>query len=65
MVFMKREYKMLALFAAVLLVAISVMALATREPGSPPMLERWVGFFFLALLVGYLYAWRRGALEWA
>jgi cation:H+ antiporter len=41
--------------AAVLLVAISVMALATREPGSPPMLERWVGFFFLALLVGYLY----------
>ncbi len=41
--------------AAVLLVAISVMALATREPGSPPMLERWVGFLFLALLVGYLY----------
>ena len=41
--------------AALLLVAISVIALATRAPDSPPMLERWVGFFFLALLVGYLY----------
>lgn len=41
--------------AALLLVIISVIALATRAPGSPPVLERWVGFFFLALLVGYLY----------
>ena len=41
--------------AALLLVVISVIALATRSPDSPPMLERWVGFFFLALLVGYLY----------
>ena len=41
--------------AALLLVLISVVALATRTPGYPPMLERWVGFFFLALLVGYLY----------
>ena len=41
--------------AALLLVAISVIALATRAPDSPPMLERWVGFLFLALLVGYLY----------
>ncbi|NNK12807.1 MAG: sodium:calcium antiporter, partial [Desulfofustis sp.] len=41
--------------AAVLLVAISVIALATRAPDSSPMLERWVGFFFLALLAAYLY----------
>jgi cation:H+ antiporter len=41
--------------AALLLVIISVIALATSSPGSPPVLERWVGFFFLALLVGYLY----------
>lgn len=41
--------------AAVLLVTISVVAWFTRSPGSLPVLERWVGFFFLILLVGYLY----------
>ncbi len=41
--------------AAMLLVLLSVVALATRPPGSLPVLERWVGFFFLVLLVGYLY----------
>jgi cation:H+ antiporter len=41
--------------AAVLLVAISVIALATRAPDTPPILGRWVGFLFLALLAGYLY----------
>lgn len=41
--------------AAVLLVLISVAALFTRSPGALPVLERWVGFFFLLLLVGYLY----------
>ena len=41
--------------AALLLVIISVIALVTRAPDSPPVLERWVGFFFLALLVAYLY----------
>ena len=41
--------------SALLLVLLSVLALATRPEGSPPVLERWVGFFFLTLLVGYLY----------
>jgi cation:H+ antiporter len=38
---------------ATLLVVISVYALATM-PGQP-VLQRWVGFFFLVLLGGYLY----------
>ncbi len=41
--------------AAVLLVFLSIAAYFGREPGSLPVLERWVGFFFLILLVGYLY----------
>ena len=38
---------------ATLLVIISVYALAST-PGEP-ILQRWVGFFFLALLAGYMY----------
>jgi len=41
--------------AAVLLVLFGVAAFFGRSPGSLPVLERWVGFLFLALLVGYLY----------
>jgi len=39
--------------AATLLVAIAVIPLLRGD--AEPMLERWVGFLFLALLVGYLY----------
>jgi cation:H+ antiporter len=39
--------------AACLLVAIAVIPLLRGE--TEPVLERWVGFLFLALLVGYLY----------
>ncbi len=42
--------------AAVLLVLVSILALQTAPAGSTPVLGRWVGFFFLALLVVYLYA---------
>lgn len=48
--------------AATLLVLLSLLALAFAEPGSEPTLERWVGFFFLALLLLYLYmtyAWAK------
>jgi cation:H+ antiporter len=41
--------------AAVLLVGLALLALLTRAPGEEPVLQRWVGFFFLTLLVGYLY----------
>ena len=41
--------------AATLLVAIAVGALLTAPPDTEPTLRRWVGFFFLALLVVYLY----------
>jgi cation:H+ antiporter len=41
--------------AATLLVVIAVSALVAAPEGAEPMLERWVGFFFLALLAGYLY----------
>jgi cation:H+ antiporter len=39
--------------AAVLLVVLAVIPLLRGDP--EPVLERWVGFLFLALLVGYLY----------
>ena len=39
--------------AATLLVAIAVIPLLRGD--AEPVLERWVGFLFLALLVGYLY----------
>jgi cation:H+ antiporter len=41
--------------SAVLLVLFGIAAYFTRSPGSLPVLERWVGFLFLTLLVGYLY----------
>lgn len=41
--------------AAVLLVLVSIQALLTAPQDGTPILERWVGFFFLALLVVYLY----------
>ena len=41
--------------SATLLVVIAVIMLLIASPGSEPMLYRWVGFFFLALLVVYLY----------
>lgn len=41
--------------AAVLLVLFGVAAFFSRAPGSLPVLDRWVGFLFLVLLVGYLY----------
>jgi cation:H+ antiporter len=40
--------------AATLLVIISVVALMTAS-GKEPMLQRWVGVFFLILLAGYMY----------
>jgi cation:H+ antiporter len=41
--------------AASLLVLISVYSLVTAPPDSEPTLERWVGYFFLVLLVVYMY----------
>ncbi|MGD8677980.1 MAG: hypothetical protein PVG16_03155, partial [Chromatiales bacterium] len=41
--------------AATLLVLLSVLALFTAPEGSEPVLERWVGFFFLFLLAIYMY----------
>lgn len=41
--------------AAVLLVLVSIQALLMAPQGGTPVLQRWVGFFFLALLVLYLY----------
>ena len=41
--------------SATLLVVIAVWMLFTAAEGEQPMLGRPVGFFFLALLVGYLY----------
>jgi cation:H+ antiporter len=41
--------------AATLLVVIALFALLTTPTDEEPMLERWVGFFFLALLATYLY----------
>ena len=50
--------------AATLLVLISLVALV-RTP-EQPMLHRWVGFFFLTLLCGYMYvtySWARDGAE--
>jgi len=41
--------------SATLLVVVAVVALVTAPAGEEPMLRRWVGFFFLALLVAYMY----------
>lgn len=41
--------------SAVLLVLLSLLALAVAPEGSPPKLQRWVGFFLLGLLLCYLY----------
>jgi len=41
--------------SAVLLVLVSIQALLVAPDGGIPILQRWVGFFFLALLVVYLY----------
>jgi cation:H+ antiporter len=41
--------------SATLLVVIAVAVLLNTAPGSEPMLNRWIGFFFLVLLVVYLY----------
>lgn len=49
--------------SAVLLVMIACFALLTASPGSIPRLERWVGFFFLGLLLCYLYITYRWAQQ--
>ena len=52
--------------AATLLVLLSVLALFTAPEGSEPVLERWVGFFFLFLLAIYMYVtylWARRSDE--
>lgn len=49
--------------AAFLLVAIAVVALLTTPAGEEPMLQRWVGAFFLALLGAYLYVTYRWAKQ--
>ncbi len=41
--------------SATLLVVIAVAVLFTTPPEEEPMLERWVGFFFLGLLALYMY----------
>jgi len=41
--------------AAVLLVLLSIQALLMAPEGGIPILQRWVGFLFLGLLVVYLY----------
>jgi cation:H+ antiporter len=56
--------------SATLLVLIAIGALLGAAEGEEPMLDRWVGFFFLALLAAYLYMtyrWARvgGAMETA
>jgi cation:H+ antiporter len=48
--------------AATLLVLISVIALMTAS-GGEPMLQRWVGVFFLLLLAAYMYVTYRWALQ--
>jgi cation:H+ antiporter len=47
--------------SASLLVVIAVVVALTTPEGSEPMLERWVGLFFLALLAVYLYITYRWA----
>ena len=41
--------------SAVLLVLLSLLALAVATEGSLPKLQRWMGFFLLGLLLCYLY----------
>ena len=41
--------------SAVLLVGLAIMALFSAPQGEQPILQRWVGFFFLGLLVVYMY----------
>lgn len=41
--------------SAVLLVLLSLLALAVATEGSLPQLQRWMGFFLLGLLLCYLY----------
>ena len=47
--------------AAILLVVIALASLLVAPENSEPMLARWVGFFFLALLGVYLYVTYRWA----
>jgi cation:H+ antiporter len=47
--------------SASLLVLIAVISLLMAPEGTEPMLERWVGFLFLALLAAYLYVTYRWA----
>ena len=47
--------------SAVLLVVIAILALMIAPEGETPILQRWVGFFFLFLLVLYLYK----SYQWA
>ena len=49
--------------SATLLVVIAVGSLLMTPDGQEPMLERWVGFFFLALLAAYLYITYRWARQ--
>ena len=49
--------------SATLLVVIAVGSLLMTPDGQEPMLERWVGFFFLALLAAYLYITYRWAKQ--
>lgn len=49
--------------SAVLLVALSTFALFAAPPNQTPQLDRWVGFFFLFLLVCYLFITYRWALQ--
>ena len=52
--------------AATLLVLLAILALFTAPEGREPVLERWVGFFFLFLLALYMYVtylWARRSDE--
>jgi cation:H+ antiporter len=49
--------------SASLLVVIAMIALLVAPEGQQPMLERWAGFLFLALLLGYLYVTYRWARQ--
>jgi cation:H+ antiporter len=49
--------------SATLLVVIALFALLAADEGQEPMLERWVGFLFLLLLVAYLYVTYRWAKQ--
>ena len=49
--------------SATLLVSIAVVALMANDGAGEPMLNRWVGVFFLVLLIGYMYATYRWAKQ--